>query len=109
MRWRSARGNRRARDASRQRFAGGSGKLSDLGEISPSPHRHLCAKNVRMLGVSGEEPGAYGPGMRQMARYLKHYTLQEFVTHRFGLRDVETAVKKSIEPESMKVVLEPWR
>jgi hypothetical protein len=35
--------------------------------------------------------------------------LQEFVTHRFGLRDVETAVKKSIEPESMKVVLEPWR
>jgi threonine dehydrogenase-like Zn-dependent dehydrogenase len=84
------------------------GNFSDLGEISLSPHRHLCAKNVRIIGVSGEEPAAYGPGMRQMARYMKHYPLQEFVTHRFGLRDVETAVKKSIEPESMKVVLDPW-
>jgi threonine dehydrogenase-like Zn-dependent dehydrogenase len=85
------------------------GNFSDLGEISISPHRHLCAKNVRILGVSGEEPAAYGPGMRQMARYLKHYPLREFVTHKYGLRDVETAVKKSIEAESMKVVLEPWR
>jgi len=85
------------------------GNFSDLGEIPLSPHRHLCAKNVRILGVSGEEPAAYGPGMRQMARYLKHYPLQEFVTHRFGLRDVDAAVKKSIDMESMKVVLDPWR
>ena len=85
------------------------GNFSDLGEIPLSPHRHLCAKNVRILGVSGEEPAAYGPSMRQMARYMKHYPLREFVTHRYPLRDVEAAVKKSIEPESMKVVLEPWR
>jgi threonine dehydrogenase-like Zn-dependent dehydrogenase len=85
------------------------GNFSDLGEISISPHRHLCAKNVRILGVSGEEPAAYGPGMRQMGRYMKHYPLQEFVTHRYGIRDVEAAVKKAIEPESMKVVLDPWR
>lgn len=84
------------------------GNFSDLGEVPLSPHRHLCAKNVRILGVSGEEPAAYGPSMRQMARYMKHYPLGEFVTHRFPLRDVETAVKKSIEAESMKVVLEPW-
>src|SRR6266849_294558 len=85
------------------------GNFYDLGEIPISPHRHLCAKNVRILGVSGEEPAAYGPGMRQMDRYMKHYPLREFVTHRFGLRDVEAAVEKSIEAESMKVVLEPWR
>ena len=85
------------------------GNFSDLGEISLSPHRHLCAKNVRILGVSGEEPAAYGPGMRQMARYMKHYPLHELVTHHFALRDVEAAVKKSIEAESMKVVLDPWR
>jgi threonine dehydrogenase-like Zn-dependent dehydrogenase len=84
------------------------GNFSDLGEILLSPHRHLCAKNVRILGVSGEEPAAYGPGMRQMARYMKHYPLREFVTHRFSLRNVAAAVQKSIEPESMKVVLDPW-
>ncbi len=69
------------------------GNFSDLGEIPISPHKHLCAKNVRILGVSGEEPAAYGPGMRQMARYLKHYPLQEFVTHKFALKDVQAAVQ----------------
>jgi threonine dehydrogenase-like Zn-dependent dehydrogenase len=85
------------------------GNFSDLGEISLSPHKHVCAKNARILGVGGEEPAAYGPSMRQMARYMHHYPLREFVTHRFALRDVHAAVQKSIQPESMKVVLEPWR
>jgi threonine dehydrogenase-like Zn-dependent dehydrogenase len=85
------------------------GNFSDLGEVPISPHRHICAKNARILGVAGEEPAAYGPGMRQMARYMKNYPLREFVTHRYGLRDVDVAMKKSVEAESMKVVLEPWR
>lgn len=85
------------------------GNFSDLGEVPLSPHRHLCAKNARILGVGGEEPPAYGPGMRQMARYMKHYPLQALVTHRFGLRDVEAAMQKSIAKDSMKVVLQPWQ
>ena len=85
------------------------GNFSDLGEVAISPHRHLCAKNARVLSVGGEEPAAYGPGMRQMARYMKHYPLREFVTHRFGLRDVHAAMQKSMDGDSMKVVLEPWQ
>jgi threonine dehydrogenase-like Zn-dependent dehydrogenase len=85
------------------------GNFSDLGEVAVSPHRHLCAKNARVLGVGGEEPAAYGPGMRQMVRYMKHYPLREFVTHRFGLRDVHAAMQKSMDVDSMKVVLEPWQ
>lgn len=84
------------------------GNFSDMGEISISPHRHLCAKNVRILGVGGEEPAAYGPSMRQMARYMRHYPLVEFVTHRFGLTQVEAAMKKSMAADSMKVVIDPW-
>jgi threonine dehydrogenase-like Zn-dependent dehydrogenase len=84
------------------------GNFSDLGEIKISPHRHLCAKNIRMLGVGGEEPAAYGPSMRQMARYMRHYPLKEFVTHRFGLRQVDAAMKQSMAVDSMKVVIDPW-
>ena len=84
------------------------GNFSDMGEIRISPHRHLCAKNVRILGVGGEEPAAYGPSMRQMARYMKHYPLQEFVTHRFGLHDVEQAMRKAMAADSMKVLIDPW-
>jgi L-iditol 2-dehydrogenase len=84
------------------------GNFSDMGEVTISPHRHLCAKNVRILGVGGEEPAAYGPSMRQMARYMRHYPLREFVTHRFGLKQVETAMQISMTQESMKVVIDPW-
>src|ERR1700751_3574822 len=85
------------------------GNFSDLGEVPISPHRHLCAKNARVLSVGGEEPAAYGPGMRQMVRYMKYYPLREFVTHRFSLRDVHAAMQKSMDGDSMKVVLEPWQ
>ena len=84
------------------------GNFSDLGEIGINPHRHLCSKSVRIMGVGGEEPASYGPCMRQMARYMMHYPLREFVSHRYPLRDVETAVHKAIAPDSMKVVIEPW-
>jgi threonine dehydrogenase-like Zn-dependent dehydrogenase len=84
------------------------GNFSDLGEVPVSPHRHICAKSARILGVGGEEPAAYGPSMRQMARYMEHYPLREFVSHHYGLRDVEEAVHKSVAPDSMKVVVTPW-
>jgi threonine dehydrogenase-like Zn-dependent dehydrogenase len=84
------------------------GNFSDLGEVGISPHRHLCAKSARILGVGGEEPASYGPSMRQMARYMQTYPLREFVSHRFPLRDVEAAVHKSIAPDSMKVAIAPW-
>ncbi len=84
------------------------GNFSDLGEVGISPHRHLCAKSARILGVGGEEPAAYGPSMRQMARYMHQYPLREFVSHRFPLRDVEAAMQKSIAPDSMKVAIAPW-
>ena len=84
------------------------GNFSDMGEISISPHRHLCAKNVRILGVGGEEPAAYGPSLRQMARYAQQYPLKNFVTHRFGLRQVDEAMRQSMAGDSMKVVIDPW-
>lgn len=84
------------------------GNFSDLGEVAVSPHRHICAKSARILGVGGEEPAAYGPGMRQMARYMQAYPLREFVSHRFPLRDVEAAVHKAIAADSMKVAITPW-
>ncbi len=84
------------------------GNFSDLGEVAISPHRHLCSKNVRIIGVGGEEAASYGPSMRQLVRYMKHYPVREFVSHRFRLDDVQAAVHKAIAPDSMKVVIDPW-
>jgi threonine dehydrogenase-like Zn-dependent dehydrogenase len=84
------------------------GNFSDLGDVPINPHRHLCSKNVRILGVGGEEPASYGPSMRQMGRYMRHYPLRQFVSHRYPLRDVDAAVRASMAPDSMKVVITPW-
>lgn len=84
------------------------GNFSDLGEVAISPHRHLCSKNVRIIGVGGEEAASYGPSMRQLVRYMNHYPVREFVSHRFRLDDVQAAVHKAIAPDSMKVVIDPW-
>jgi L-iditol 2-dehydrogenase len=84
------------------------GNFSDLGEVAISPHRHLCSKNVRIIGVGGEEGASYGPSMRQLARYMRHYPVQEFVSHRYRLDDVDAAMERAIAPDSMKVVIDPW-
>src|SRR5205807_1774122 len=84
------------------------GNFSDLGPVQINPHRHLCSKNVRILGVGGEEAAAYGPSMRQLVRYMRHYPVREFVSHRFRLADVDAAIQKSIAADSMKVVIDPW-
>ena len=84
------------------------GNFSDLGEVAISPHRHLCSKGIRLIGIPGQEHGAYGPGMRQLARYRKLYPLDEFVVHRYPLEEAKAAVEKSIQPDSLKVVIEPW-
>jgi L-iditol 2-dehydrogenase len=84
------------------------GNFSDLGEVAINPHRHLCSKNVRILGVGGEEAASYGPSMRQLLRYMRHYPVREFVSHCCRLDDVDAAVAQSIAPDSMKVVIDPW-
>ncbi len=84
------------------------GNFADLGDVSINPHRHLCSKSVRILGIGGEEPCCYGPSMRQLARYMRFYPVREFVSHRFKLADAEQAVHKAISPDSLKVVFDPW-
>jgi threonine dehydrogenase-like Zn-dependent dehydrogenase len=84
------------------------GNFSDLGEVAISPNRHLCSKGIRLIGIPGQEPAAYGPSMRQLARYRRLYPLDDFVSHRYGLEQVEAAVEKAISPDSLKVVVDPW-
>jgi threonine dehydrogenase-like Zn-dependent dehydrogenase len=85
------------------------GNFSDLGTVEISPNRHLCSKGIRMIGIPGQEAGAYGPSMRQMARTLDEYPWRSFVSHRFPLERVEEAVLTSIEPDSLKVAIDPWQ
>jgi threonine dehydrogenase-like Zn-dependent dehydrogenase len=84
------------------------GNFSDLGTVPVSPNRHLCSKGIRLIGIPGQEPGAYGPTLDQLARFQHEYPLADFVSHRFCLDDIDQAVRTSVEPDSLKVVVDPW-
>lgn len=84
------------------------GNFSNLGSVPLVPHRHLCSKGVRLIGVPGQEPGAYGPGLRAMVRYADRIPFGDFVSHRVPLTAVEEGVATSVREDSLKVVVDPW-
>jgi threonine dehydrogenase-like Zn-dependent dehydrogenase len=83
------------------------GNFADTGEISINVHRHICSKNIRLLGLTNHPSTGYGPALRLLERYADRYPFEEIVTHEFGLEDVETAMRTSMNVESMKVAIVP--
>jgi L-iditol 2-dehydrogenase len=84
------------------------GNFSDLGEVAISPHRHLVSKGIRLIGVPGDEPGAYLPAMRQLVRYRERYPVDRLVAEHYPLDGVREAMERSLDLASLKVVIDPW-
>jgi len=68
--------------------------------------REECAE---FGGGRGGTGGVWAEHAADGAVYETLSVAGNLVTHRYGLRDVDAAMKKAIDAESMKVVLEPWR
>jgi L-iditol 2-dehydrogenase len=80
------------------------GNFSDLGSTSINPHL-ICAKNLRIIGIGGEEITSYAPSLDLLNRHRQHYPLEKFVSHRYPIEEAEAAVKHSMADDSMKVVI----
>lgn len=83
------------------------GNYVDMGDVSINPHRHLCTKSIRLTGVSNHPYGEMGPAMELMLRHPLAVCVDRVVSHKFRLQDTEKALKKSMEPDAMKVVIAP--
>jgi len=83
------------------------GNYVDLGDVPINPHRHLCTKSIRLIGVSNHPYGEVGPALDLMATHPLAAAVDRVVTHKFRLEDAEKALKKSMEPDAMKVVIAP--
>lgn len=86
------------------------GNFVDVGRtVSLKPHE-ICAKDLRILGMSNHSLSGYGPSMRMLQRYESMYPVSELITHRFGLEEAEKALKTAMDYSlSMKVVIDPWK
>ena len=83
------------------------GNFADTGEITMNVHRHICSKNIRLIGLTNHPSTGYGPALRLLERYADRYPFEEFVSHEFGLADADLALHTSMSPESLKVVINP--
>ncbi|MBL8930531.1 MAG: zinc-binding dehydrogenase [Kineosporiaceae bacterium] len=83
------------------------GNFADTGEVSMNIHRHVCSKNIRLVGLTNHPSTGYHPALRLLERYADRYPFEEMVTHTFGLDEVDTAMRTSMSPESMKVAITP--
>jgi len=85
------------------------GNFVDVGrDVVLKPHV-ICAKNVRILGMSNHSISGYGPTMRMAQRYQDLYPFEELITHRFPLEDAQKAIELSMDYScTMKIVIDPW-
>jgi len=84
------------------------GNFVETGTVPLSPHKHLCAKNIRLIGITNHPATGYAPSLLQMQKYGHIYPFDRVVTHRFPLDRVAEAIDASIDENSMKVAIEPW-
>ena len=72
-----------------------------------SASRQIVAKNARIIGAAGMPFQAYGRAMKMMVNFRESIPFAKAVTHQFGIDSAEAALRQSIAPDSMKVVINP--
>ena len=83
------------------------GNFVDTGDISINVHRHLCAKNVRLIGLTNHPVTGFTPSLKLLRRYMDSFPLHKFVTHTYPIERAEEAMHKALSEQCMKVALVP--
>lgn len=85
------------------------GAFVDIGSVDINPHRHILAKNARIVGMVNHSYTAYYSSMRLMQRFgeLYGFPFDKLVSHQFKIEQAEEAIIKSMDLDSLKVVVTP--
>lgn len=83
------------------------GNFVDTGEVSINVHRHLCAKNVRLIGQTNHPVTGFAPSLNLLHRYMDSFPLHKFVSHTYPIEQAEQAMQKALSEECMKVAIIP--
>ena len=84
------------------------GNFVDTGPTSINLHRHVVAKNARIIGVTNHPFTRYDASLKVFEKYGGQFPFARMVTHRFPLAEAGAAMRKSLEEDTMKVVIDPW-
>ena len=82
------------------------GSFVDTGETTINPYKHLCHKDVRLIGQYGGKSEHIGIGFQllEMAQ-ARGLPLTKLITHRFPLEEAPKAFEMAGHLEGLKIVL----
>lgn len=83
------------------------GQFVDRGP-TPINMNLVCSKSIRIIGMANHAAAGYRPTMEMMLRYEKDFPWHKIVSHRFGLDEVDKAIRASMGLDCMKVIVEAW-
>ena len=83
------------------------GHFVDVGDTRVNFHK-ICAKDIRIVGMNNHAVTGYRPTMEMMLRHENDFPWERFFSHHFKLSDYEQAIRTSMSPDSMKVIVECW-
>jgi threonine dehydrogenase-like Zn-dependent dehydrogenase len=83
------------------------GAFVEMGTVPISPHRHLCAKSIRLIGATNHPHTGYGPALELLEHYGDALGFRELITHRFRLDEAERAMETAFTPETGKILVAP--
>jgi threonine dehydrogenase-like Zn-dependent dehydrogenase len=82
------------------------GHFVDVGEVKINPHRHLCAKNIRLIGQMNLAYTGMMPSIELMQANRDRFDFDAIVTHRYHFTKSLDGLLKSMSPDCMKVVIQ---
>lgn len=81
------------------------GHFVDVGSVEINPHRHICSKNIRMVGQTNLAYTGMLPSMVLLHANREKYDFDAIITHRYPYTEALAGLEKSMETESMKVAI----
>ena len=82
------------------------GNFVDCGGTPINIHE-ICANALRIVGMVNHTHNSYHQMMDMMLRSLNQFPWSKFVSHIYPLEKTTEALYKSMQPDSMKVVIRP--
>jgi L-iditol 2-dehydrogenase len=83
------------------------GNFVDTGDTSINVSSQICTKNIRIVGVGNHPYTEYANVLRMFERLMKTVPFADLVSHTFPLEKTKDALLKSMELDSLKVVIKP--
>lgn len=83
------------------------GNFVDTGDTTVNVSRQVCTKNVRIIGVGNHPYTEYEKVLRMFERHQHTIPFSDLISHTFPLERTKEAVIKSMQPDSLKVVIRP--